>query len=179
MRRVVVGLLALLSGACFSDSARTPAKTEPPREAPVAMPAPAKPDSAFERIKTAEVEGIIIPADRAQRFIGTDWTVKFSEAWTPSQADVLALEKGIQAYLRQAAPDRSERGWSNLAEYRRQYVGVVLEKRRVIWANFFCSFGGDWTTQRVVVDDGGECFFTVRYDVDSATFSDLRINGEA
>lgn len=180
MRRDVVGLLVVLAAAGACTSPRTSSNTDAPREVAAAMPAPTQTDTSPEHIKTAEVEGVIIPGSKAASFIGKYSAGEFSGTWTPSRSEVLELEKRIQAYLKQTAPNMSESGWSDLATYRRQYAGILQQGRRVIYANFFCySFDMDWTTERVEIDDGGECYFQVLYDPGSATFSRLQINGEA
>lgn len=180
MRRDVLGVLAVLAAVGACTAPRTSSNTDAPREVAAAMPAPTQTDTSPEHIKTAEFEGVIIPGSKAASFMGEYSGVEFSGTWTPSRDDVLELEKRIQAYLKQTAPDESESGWSNLAKYRRQYAGVLQQGRRVIYANFFCrTHETDWTTQRVEVDDGGACYFQVLYDPGSAAFSHLRINGEA
>ena len=77
-----------------------------------------------------------------------------------------------------AAPARS-RLRQGLTAYRVQYVGIVRDGRQVIFTNFFCdTFGVDWRTQPVIVDDGGGCYFVVEFDLAAGSFSHLMINGE-
>ncbi|OJT17939.1 hypothetical protein BO221_43915 [Archangium sp. Cb G35] len=140
-----------------------------------ATPDPKKADAPFEMVKTDEFEGVIFPRETAP-----SWLTSTDEpAWTPTRKDVLDLEERIEAYLRER-----EQGdlWSSIASYKRQYVGLTRNGRRVIFANFFChTFDDffDWRTRLVSVDDGGDCFFHVFYEPASATFSGLQINGEA
>jgi hypothetical protein len=101
---------------------------------------------------------------------------------------VLALERRLPDYMR-AELDRQARAydyprdkknplWERAKTYKRQYVGVRRQKRRIIYANFFCdASGSNWRTTRVDVDDGGDCYFQVEYDVDKRTFADLSVNG--
>ena len=52
----------------------------------------------------------------------------------------------------------------------------------MIYANFFCelfSFQPNWHVVPVSVDDGGDCYFSVEYDVKRGTFSNLMVNGSA
>ena len=107
--------------------------------------------------------------------------------WTPSLSDALALEKALPDYLRRhlsrqdrLASDKKEPLWERAKRSKRQYVGVHLEGRRIVYANLFCeAFGSDWRSERVDVDDGGDCYFQVEYDVDKATFANLMVNGGA
>jgi len=109
-----------------------------------------------------------------------------SPPWTPALDDALALEKALPDHLRRelAGQRRDPKSkpplWERARSYKRQYVGVQTKGRRVVFANFFCNdFGRNWRTEPIVVHDGGDCYFTVEYDVDKGTFSKLMINGEA
>jgi hypothetical protein len=137
-------------------------------------------DANFEIVRTEKSEGVIVPRERAADFttglLGRDE----NEFWTPSRKDVLKFEEGIGAYLKKSAPRQSPNLWSKLPKYKRQYVGVVKNGRKLIYANFFCQSGNtDWKAHPVFVLDGGDCYFNVRYEVEAGAFSDLQINGEA
>jgi hypothetical protein len=140
----------------------------------------AKADDPFEVVKTDEFEGVIVPRERAADFMKAFSGMIEKETWTPGKSEIIKLEAKIKSYLKKAAAKRSPNLWSKLATYKRQYIGIVRNGRKVIFSNFFCqSFDMDWKTTPVAVDDGGDCFFTVLHDPGSAVFSDLRINGEA
>lgn len=140
----------------------------------------AKADEAFEVVKTDEFEGVIIPREKAVDFMKAFSGLTEKETWTPDKSDVIKLEANVESFLKKAAAKRSPNLWSKLATYKRQYVGIVRNGRKVIFSNFFCeSFDIDWKLNPVAVDDGGDCFFTVVYDSTSDTFSALQINGEA
>ena len=137
-------------------------------------------DETFEVIKTERFEGVIVPRERAVEFMKGFSGIEEKGAWTPGKNEILKLEGKLKSYLKKAAPGRSPNLWSKLATYKRQYVGITRNGRKVIFANFFCNaFGVDWKTKPVSVSDGGDCYFTVFYDPGSVTFSDLQINGEA
>jgi len=106
--------------------------------------------------------------------------------WTPALADVRALEQRLPNYLRHHLPpgywefhSKDRPLWERAPGYKRQYVGIRRNGRRAIYANFFCDAGPSWRTAPVDVDDGGDCYFQIEYDVDKAAFSDLSINGDA
>jgi hypothetical protein len=140
----------------------------------------AKADEPFEVVKTDEFEGVIVPRERAADFMKAFSGMVEKETWTPGKNEIIKLEAKIKSYLKKAAAKSSPNLWSKLATYKRQYMGIVRNGRKVIFSNFFCqSFDIDWKTTPVAVDDGGDCFFTVLYDPGSAVFSDLRVNGEA
>ena len=128
---------------------------------------------------------VIFPAEQASEQGFGDWLVtngQTAEYWTPSENDVVALEDGLGAYL-QNNPDRFYGGtpvWERLDDYNRQYIGMVLDGKKIIYANYFCdSTETDWRKDFVFVMDGGDCFFQFKYDMDSAEFFDLQVNGVA
>ncbi len=90
--------------------------------------------------------------------------------WTPEWAQVAEFEASIAEFLSGAAPDGSRlRG--GLEGYQAQYVGIFRGDREVIFANFFCqSHIDDLTQTMVVVDGGGDCYFTIEYDPASGEF---------
>ncbi len=103
-------------------------------------------------------------------------------AWTPNAEMVTTLETRLPAYLAQQQTKFSARQApivERLAQYKFQYWGEMENGKRVITINAFCAAFDDWKTQRVFVLDGGDCFFNLQYDVDSGTFFDLQVNGEA
>ena len=142
--------------------------------------AQARADEPFEVIRTDDFEGVIVSREKAADFMKSFSGMTEKETWTPGKSEIIKLEAGIKSYLKKAAAKRSPNLWSKLAKYKRQYIGIVRNGRKVIFSNFFCqSFDIDWKLTPVAVDDGGDCFFTVLYDSTSATFSALQINGEA
>ena len=127
--------------------------------------------------------GVIVPERLGDAFYFPFFGEHAAGYWTPTEADVRALEAEIETFLGQddvgaaaAAPDLLDR----LPTYFRQYVGIGEDGRRLIFANFFCdTLGADWTAEAVSVDDGGECFFRLRFDVERGVYSELQVNGEA
>lgn len=152
-RQLGVALVAcILLATCSGGGASDLDDVEPARSIPV---------------KTSEFEGVILlPGD-----------------WVPTSKEVLALEEALVTYLtqQQHAFDSSQVPIEErLPTYRRQYWGVIENNTRLIVVNFFCDASHtEWTEQEVVVLDGGDCFFRVRYDVEAGTFSNLIVNGSA
>jgi len=127
---------------------------------------------------------VIFSAERAHyqgigTFVGNSQT---TEHWTPSESDILALENGLGTYL-ENNPERFTEGtpvWERLNEYNRQYIGLTLEGKQIIYANYFCdSQQIDWRENFVFVLDGGDCYFQFKYDPNSREFFDLQVNGVA
>ena len=110
------------------------------------------------------------------------------EFWTPTLAEVLELEARLPAYLRSAKARKVAEMCcpqpvplaTRAPSYKRQYVGVLDHGRRSIHANFFCdASGSDWHRTPVDVDDGGDCYFQVDYDVGKRRFTSISVNGGA
>ena len=105
------------------------------------------------------------------------------EYWTPPEADVRALEDGLPSFL-QSNSDQffvtQSPPWERLSEYKRQYMGLVLDGKQVIYANYFChTFNEEWKKEFVLVLDGGACYFQFKYNPRSGEYFDLQVNGEA
>lgn len=125
---------------------------------------------------------VIFPAEQSAEY-WREMNTQTDEFWTPTAADVAALEADLIPFL-QTAEDRHFRPsppiWERVPEYKRQYMGLVEEGERVIYANFFCDADAtNWQEELVFVMDGGDCFFNVKYNTETGEFYDLIVNGEA
>lgn len=132
-------------------------------------------------------QGVIFTADQAEEMGLDSWVgsgLPFDGYWTPTEADVLALEDGVEAYLDSRGEqfyDRQPPVEEWLPEFGRQYVGIVENGRQIIYANYFCdtdSFSY-WQEDLVLVLDGGDCYFQLYYDVAANEHYGLMVNGMA
>lgn len=111
--------------------------------------------------------------------------------FTPTQDEVRKAEATLVPYLQKNVPPRAAMIWQKADEYRRQYGGVIVElgtaagktkgkePRRKLIVNASCRDSSqDWLNMIVAVKDGGSCYYQLTYDLTTATWSDLRINGE-
>lgn len=126
--------------------------------------------------------GVIFTAEQSEESL--PWLVPEAEGvWTPTAADVAALEADLIPYLHTAENPwlRPEPPiWERVPDYKRQYLGILEDGEQVIYANFFCdAYSGEWREELVLVSDGGDCFFQVKYNVATGEFYDLSVNGEA
>ena len=78
----------------------------------------------------------------------------------------------------------------DITKYRRQYICVTNEREETeTWINFLCESSflnlfdeenpNRWKTGRIVVMDGGNCFFTIKINLTTKIYYDLFVNGEA
>ena len=180
-------IILALSG-CGAQATTTPptqttdttnsAPTESPRSETVTVDSQPT-DATIERIQTDTFEGVIFNDQMAQ-----DSSLQFLRNnidgfWIPTEDDVLQLEAGLATYLQQNAEPEHTRIWQELADYKRQYVGIVQDGQPSIYTNFFCAEFDNWEDTLVDVDDGGDCFFQVQYSVEQDQFFDLQVHGEA
>ena len=127
----------------------------------------------------------IFPEQRAEQMEIGSWVASDTELggyWTPTEDDIPTLEGKLESFLRQNAESfrRQPSVWEQLFSYKRQYVGVIINEKQIIFGNFFCTEPGvKWREEWVLVMDGGDCFFQLQFDVESGTFTKLTVNGEA
>lgn len=127
-------------------------------------------------------KSVILPSAEAKylKFFGLPG--KVTGHWNPKQPDIDALEINLGQI---ASLDSKSRGSSIHIEhpenYYRQYLGVVLDNRRLIFVNAFCDLRGldYWRQHLVIVSDGATCFWHALYDPASSKFTYLEINGRA
>ena len=68
----------------------------------------------------------------------------------------------------------------DLKRYKRQYIAVTNGNgEKLVWINCFCDEHPTWRTERVMVFDGGNCFFTLRVNLTTGMFYELMVHGEA
>jgi hypothetical protein len=111
-------------------------------------------------------------------------------AWTPTLEETQKALIAIQLFLErptsgnQWSKDERKNILNNSKKYRVQFVGLLREKRRVLWCNFFPARRGVekdefdyWKHTKVEVDDGGYWFWQIDYDPASGECRRLMVNG--
>jgi hypothetical protein len=127
---------------------------------------------------TSGVNAVIL-AD-AQPYLAPTMSVTASaasvvEPWVPSRKQAeMAFSKARELFAR--LPIERE-----LTRYRCQFIGAILDGRKHILLNFFPDNDryGYWKETAVGVDDGGDWFFQITYDVESQKCVECQINGNA
>ena len=78
---------------------------------------------------------------------------------------------------------RTETGYElKLSGYRRQYVPIINKKgQKEIWINFFCDDieNDDWKNKIITVEDGGNCYYNIKINLNTKKYYELEINGNA
>jgi hypothetical protein len=115
---------------------------------------------------------------------GTKWIFSNAKAAKLIQSEIEKLESIVQ----QAVTDHNQHVINKgleilpLEKYYRQYVATFNEKgEKVVWINFFCSieYNDDWRKEIVYVDDGGNCYFSLRINLSTRKAYQIDVNGYA
>jgi len=108
-----------------------------------------------------------------------------SEGWQPTPEQIVQAEALLPAFVR-----ANRRPTEPLGGHHRQYLGVVIGGRRLIYVNVFPRWlverrelagivSHDWRTAFVDVCDGGDGFWGALYDPEAQRFFSPRFNGAA
>jgi hypothetical protein len=111
--------------------------------------------------------------------------------WKPSRSELKEVERALPTFQRMQTRNRPT--IKELVELtalvpksRRQYVGMILDGRKVIWVNAIPQKPRkeidpfvNWKREIIDVSDGGSKFWGVVYDVEKHSFVKLILNGSA
>ena len=133
------------------------------------------------QMKLPGAGAFILPVNAGQSLLrqcsrGTPANV--SQFWNPSPEQIRRLESLLPQYLRHGT-DRNPNIPENV-EYHRQYVGIVVDGKRLIYGNFYPASVSDLFDEKsmpVVVCDGSASFWGVVFEPESSAFLDLQVNG--
>jgi hypothetical protein len=123
--------------------------------------------------------GVIFPAAKARDLLHqcSRSSLKASGTWTPDKNQIAILEKGLVAAL--AAADGAQNYKRDITHVARQYGGILISGRKLIYVNGFPgrTSDSDWRRHAMLVCDGGPAFFGAEYDPANRTFTGLEFNG--
>jgi hypothetical protein len=108
-----------------------------------------------------------------------------TSGWDPAFSQVRQAEARLPGFV--AKNRRPERP---LSEYYRQYLGVVIDGKKLIYVNLFprslverrefpAASRDDWRSEFVNVCDGGDDFWGALFDLEKQLFFSPRFNGVA
>jgi hypothetical protein len=158
----------------------------------VAGSALAQTDDAFQ-----PNTGAIFPAHSAR--VLTNQCSRFAPdpegVWTPSAEDIARLEPTLFSLVNdELRREGDQYGPRTAASYYRQYGGLIVGGRRIIYINGVVNLEQrmiamseitrnhrslDWRTQTFLLCDGGTTTFGVEYDVATHSFQNFQFNGYA
>src|SRR5437660_6247201 len=121
-------------------------------------------------IAQTKTRGTLLPeteADRAKQLCSRPGPPKFQGTWKPTDTDIQTMESRLSRISR--LHTRSGNVGIQIEHpnrYYRQYLGIVIDNRRIIFINAFCDDKPPETWREFLIDmcDGG-CSWGVVYDV--------------
>jgi hypothetical protein len=111
--------------------------------------------------------------------------------WMPTTSQLREVEHSLPTFLSKELESRpSLRELHEVIalepKYRRQYVGMIENGRKVIWVNCIPQTSeegvdpfANWSREIIDVSDGGSSFWGVVYDLEKHSFDKLILNGSA
>jgi hypothetical protein len=108
--------------------------------------------------------------------------------WRPAPDQIAELERGLAPLLRDSLGDGPQNAFlsRHLFAYHRQYAGLVLNGRKIIYVNAYTQAAPPadvdtlpWRETVTVICDGGKGVFGVEYDPATRRFRNLAFNGYA
>jgi len=107
---------------------------------------------------------------------------RHESAWTPGPGDILQLEQDLPALQAQVpAAWQGNAPVGDARAYARQYFGILVQGRRLIYINAFLEpmANKEWQQYAIVICDGGSGAWGAVYDPASRSFSSLVFNGSS
>ncbi len=167
-------------------------------------------ENLFPEISVNGRSAYIIPeaaaASEMARMFGQNPNPKITGYWTPTAKEIEAADQAICAFIHKATfngaiafpdvvkapekfvPDAVGKGTyeigridKNIKSYRVQFVGLIWNGKKQLFANYF--EWRDWLKEvdpakvLIVVNDGGYHFWQIQYNVETASCENLQING--
>jgi len=124
----------------------------------------------------------VLPPSEAQavnRLCSRTGPGRVDGGWAPEASDVATLEAQLGDVAKVESSGGVRATISNPFGSYRQYVGIVVGGKRLIYVNAFAPdlVPKDWKTRLVNVCDGGPAFWGVIFDPMAGKFFDLKTNG--
>ena len=183
MHRLAV-VLVLAAAACGQPAA-TPA---PEGGVTSAAPSPPVTPATAPAVPLDPAMGAILPTEKADALAKQCSRISpgpVSGTWAPAEPAIRELEAELGAEIERQLAATSAAG-SKPEAYYRQYAGLTIEGRQVIYVNGIDKDAVErapeaqresWKTNPVMICDGGTITFGVEYDPAAKTFSNFAFNG--
>ena len=111
--------------------------------------------------------------------VATSWIQVQGGAWTPSPKVMVVVRENIQSFVvgESVTKKRLLEKWSS---YTFQYLGKRDKNGKYLFINATCGKPSHDMSKIIrLVEDGGTCHFTLKYNPKTRTFSDLYFNYDA
>lgn len=153
------------------------------------QPAPPQPTPTVEAVSPFPPDtGVVLAGDAARGLANQCSRITpgpVQAVWTPDAAQIAGLEAALPALIDAELKQRWPNETLTALGYYRQYAGLVVAGRRIIYVNGVdhgvITRGPDpdesWRKQPIGICDGGPITFGVEYDPQAKTFADFAFNG--
>jgi len=137
---------------------------------PVAAARTPRPGSRLDPVRLGEVFGMRV---RSQDCAPADERPDCEVVGGPELHDVEAFEYGLMSYLRQ----EQERLGPEIVEFHLRYARQyrLSQNGRYMLVDFLCRYPSQWD-DAVSYLDGGDCYFSLRYDIVSRAYMIASLN---
>jgi hypothetical protein len=136
-------------------------------------------------VLAADKPWVLLEGDKAAVLIhqcSRESPVAIQSVWTPSMSVLETMESRLPAISKLESKICCGLGArvADVAVFHRQYAGLVIEGRKLIYINAFARTASinDWRQQPVMNCGGGQAYWGVLYDPASEVFFDLAFNGD-
>ncbi|MEO8513466.1 MAG: hypothetical protein ABI543_07905 [Ignavibacteria bacterium] len=175
MHNLILISLFIFSFVCSSGTTKN-AGDDPKKEN---KPGDTKPTDNKKQLNGLNDKQTIIPAtEKMEWAFGRNY-----KPFTPTLEDIQAAEDILRAcYKKEVTGTVNPFFGRKLEDYHRQFVGGEKENgEKIIYINCFCyvniEYFKTWKTDLIMVDDGGNCFFNVKANLDKNEYYELMVNG--
>lgn len=169
MYNLIVTFLFIFSLVCSNGDAKK--INEPKKEnKPV--------ENRKHTVNLGDRQAIIPATEKMEWAFGRNY-----KTFTPTAEDIQSAEEILSAcYNKEVTGTVNPFLGRKLEDYYRQYVGGVKENgEKIIYINCFCYimdlYVDQWKTELIMVDDGGNCYFNVKANLNKNNYYELMVNG--
>ena len=120
------------------------------------------------------ISGAILPTTNGH-YVPYSPDGKITGGWTPTAEQIIKVQPSLLKYIEKS----NKIIYNNINNYRCQFFGIIVNEKKRIYCNFFwiTDFYKDWQTKPVIVDDGGNHYFQLEYDVKTGKCLNFSVNG--
>lgn len=105
------------------------------------------------------------------------WVKAKGGIWEPNETTLIAMKSGIEKYVKKEAKIRNQQLFS-WGEYVFQYIGFKEKDKKYILVNGICDIKDrDRLEEFMLINDGGSCHLSFKFNPENKQYYDLFING--
>jgi len=105
------------------------------------------------------------------------WVKAKGGIWEPNDTTLIAMKSGIERYVKTEAKIRNRQllRWD---KYVFQYIAYKEKDKKYLLVNGICDIKDRERLENfMIIDDGGSCYFSFKFNPENKQYYDLSING--